>query len=120
MVEELAATLISPQTANFIDRLGFPIFVTIIMLSVVVWMMKNVEKRQIKSDERYSKIVDDFLTTMKQITREQSQAMQTITIQLERTVDIVNLSIKTQAKDWERVIEELKELKQTLSNVKKR
>ena len=120
MVTEIAETVMSPQSADFIERLGFPVFITIILVLVIMWYIREDRKRQVVSDERYSKIVDQFVSSVTAITKEQSQAMQAIALQLERLVDIVNQNIKAQAKDWDQVVDELKQLKTALSSIKER
>jgi len=82
--------LLNPDTAIFIDRLGFPIFMAVLMTSLFIWMMKKDEKRQQKSDEKYTELVNEFISSIKTITKEQSDSMQKIAVQLESSNTTLN------------------------------
>lgn len=105
-------SLISPYTVDFIDRVGFPIFMTVIIISIIIWMMKKDEKRQDKSDDKYTLLINEFISTMRTMINDNQQILLKMTQELqESTVKINSNILKTQVK--------IEEIEDDVKNVQK-
>lgn len=78
-----------------IKELGFPIAAFVIAISVVIYMIKKSEIRQVTSDIRYDKLVDQFVRTTEKISEDHKQFVDTIAEEIkDMTVAVSVMSIK--------------------------
>jgi len=78
-----------------VRELGFPIAAFIIAISVVIYMIKKSETRQIASDIRYDKLVDQFVITAEKISEDHKQFVNTIASEIkDMTVSVNVMSTK--------------------------
>lgn len=78
-----------------VRELGFPVAAFIIAISVVIYMIKKSETRQISSDIRYDKLVDQFVITTEKISNDHKQFVGTIAKELRDVTVAVNvMSVK--------------------------
>jgi len=78
-----------------VRELGFPIAAFIIAISVVIYMIKKSETRQITSDIRYDKLVDQFVVTTEKISEDHKQFVDTIDNEIKNmTVEVSVMSVK--------------------------
>jgi len=92
----IPVSIISP---DFIERVGFPVATTIMVLYTVVWMIRKDEKRQQKGDERYTALVNEFISTMKSMSKDNQSVLAQMAQQLQETTLTINAGIaQTQEK----------------------
>lgn len=89
--------IMSLISADFIERVGFPVAVALMFLYLIIWMIKKDEKRQEKGDERYTALVNEFIDTTKTMANDNQQALGKMTLQLQDSINLISSGItKTQ------------------------
>lgn len=84
-------------SAEFIERVGFPVAVALMFLYLIIWMIRKDEKRQEKGDERYTALVNEFIDTTKTMANDNQQALGKMTLQLQDSINLISSGItKTQ------------------------
>lgn len=88
-------TLATESMVVLVRELGFPIAAFIIAISVVIYMIKKSETRQISSDIRYDKLVDQFVKTAEKISEDHKKFIDTIAKEIkDMTVSTSVMSVK--------------------------
>lgn len=91
----VADPLVTASMITLVKELGFPIAAFIIAISVVIYMIKKSETRQISSDTRYDKLVDQFIITTEKISEDHKLFVDTIAREIrDMTVAASIMSVK--------------------------
>lgn len=127
---------LNPVTLEFIKDVGFPITLVLILLSALAYMVKKDEKRQTlsderhenlmnNSDERYDKLLDRFISGIKDISekhdaalKEISENLKNVSMSFNNIVNKLNDYMKEREQIASKVVSEINEVKEEIRNVK--
>mgnify|MGYP001614766733 CR=1 FL=1 len=107
MVVDILAT---ESMILLVKELGFPIAAFVIAISVVIYMIKKAEARQMTSDIRYDKLIDQFVITTEKISENHKQSVNTIAKELRDMTVVINV-VSVKMDNLSRSIEEKLEAK---------
>ena len=76
--------MIEADAVNLIDKVGVAVAAFVMMYALYVQNQKWQQKQQEKTESRFDKLVDRFITTVKEITNAQNTSLEKHTEALER------------------------------------
>lgn len=76
--------MVEVATISFIEKIGVPVAAFVMMYALYVQNQKWQQKQQENTAERFDKLVNSFITTVKEITDTHNKALEKQTEALER------------------------------------
>lgn len=77
--------------SSLVKELGFPIASFIIAISVVIYMIRKNEERQKLSDNRYDRLVDQFIKTTEKISDDHKKFVDTMAKEIRDVTVTINV-----------------------------
>ncbi len=78
--------MVDESIAQFIKEVGFPIAAFVMMLLLYVHTTKTHDKRETEDNKRYESLVDKFIETIENLSKEQTEALNEMSLSLKQHV----------------------------------